>query len=138
MDLQSNKLEEVDILTCVPGSGPRHMVVAPERIKGGGPILYVIFEMGSFVSSYNIQPDGRLVLRQSISTLPTPTTAPTKAAELLLSSDHLHLFATNRGFDTPSTNSVAIFALNGDGGLNVLQDLTPIICVLKPFDWFLF
>ena len=79
------------------GSGPRHLLFEPE-----GTCLLVT-EMGNAIQRFDYA-DGVLKLRASVSTLPSGTTAASKAAALRLSPDGRFVLASNRGLD-----SIAVF-----------------------------
>ena len=93
-----------------PGAGPRHMIFHPN-----GRRLYVSNELDNTVSSYAY--DGLAGNLSEISVLSTlPSGAPENiVADIHLSRDARHLFVSNRGH-----NSLAVFEVDGDGGLSRL------------------
>lgn len=98
VDLKTAHLKEAARFVTAPGSGPRHSAIDAKR-----GVLYVVHEMGNFISSLSIQPDGSLQLSRSAYTLPSGFTNFSKAAEIVLFDDFV--FATNRG-----ANTIASFA----------------------------
>lgn len=89
------------------GVGPRHAAFGKKR-----DVLYVTGEMGSAVMVFGYEAvSGRLLLRQEISTLPEDFAGKNTAADLQLSPDGRHLYASNRGHD-----SLAAFAISERDG----------------------
>jgi len=110
-------------LDALPGSGPRHAVAHPNT-----EWLYVCMEMGNAVEFYGrggscSDSNGRWVRKQSISTLP-PTEGgisldgSRKVAEILLHPAGLHLYVSNRGYD-----SVAVYSIHPESGMLTLEGI---------------
>lgn len=90
-----------------PGSGPRHMA-----IDRPGANLYVINELNSSVSVYNILSD-TVTVKQTISTLPDGYTAKSYCADLHLSRNGNRIYGSNRGH-----NSIVTLKDGADGMLS--------------------
>ena len=94
-----------------PGSGPRHLTFHPN-----GKRMYVINELKNTVSFFDYAPaGGRLMLRQTISTLPADFTGKSYCADLKITPDGRFLYGTNRGHD-----SIAMYRIADDGGLSLI------------------
>eukprot|EP00928_Gymnodinium_smaydae_P090545 TRINITY_DN74333_c0_g1_i1.p1 TRINITY_DN74333_c0_g1~~TRINITY_DN74333_c0_g1_i1.p1 ORF type:complete len:456 (-),score=39.26 TRINITY_DN74333_c0_g1_i1:73-1377(-) len=114
-------LTERSRVAVEPGSGPRHSVLHPTL-----PYLFVVNEISSTVVSYRIGQNGDLTLASSASSL--PDTDPkgaygSKAAEIAITPDGLHLYASNRAFAPPSKDSIAVFDVSPDGQLTLTQQM---------------
>ncbi|MCU0407958.1 MAG: lactonase family protein [Bacteroidales bacterium] len=91
------------------GFGPRHFVFNMEGTK-----LYVINELGSKVTVYDVNGEGQLRIIQTV-----PTTAPgyienNYCADVHLSSDGRFLYGSNRG-----ENTIVVFRVENDGTLEL-------------------
>ena len=102
---------------ATPGAGPRHAAWHPSL-----KILYILYEMGSFVGSYTIDPaTGALTEIGRASTVFTGCnpvfSGYSKAAEIVVTADGLHVIASNRGYG-PDSGDVMVFVVEVDGTLN--------------------
>lgn len=104
-------LSEAGSLFCGKGRGPRHMALSEN-----GSMLYVITEYSNEILAFTLS-DGRLT--QVISTLPAPTKETSHCSTLAFSSDFTRLYGANRFTDT-----IAEFAVSGDGTLTRLRNFT--------------
>lgn len=96
-----------------PGDGPRHFHFHPS-----GRWLYSVQEEGSTVVFFEFDSvTGRLLERQTISTLPTGFAGSNFCSEILVSPDGRFVYAGNRLYDT-----IAIFAIGNDGRLSYLGE----------------
>jgi 6-phosphogluconolactonase len=107
--------------------GPRHFVFHPDK-----DILYSINEDGSTVSAHHFDNEkGTLSSFQVISTLPADWDGESKTAEIRITPDGRHLYASNRGHE-----SLAIFSVAADGTLAAQghqpTDPTPRFFTLDP------
>jgi 6-phosphogluconolactonase len=94
-------------VTVKPASGPRHSVFSPD-----GQTLYVVHEMGSMITAFHWNGDkGLLTAFQEISTLPPDFKGTSAAAEIRISPDGKHVYASNRGDD-----SIAEFTIDPPTG----------------------
>jgi len=117
--------------TSDPGAGPRHIACHPSL-----PIAYVLHEMSNALTVYEISDPsvaepGQLIALQSGLRVVDPslsvcaglseTIAPkemiscSKAAEVVVTPDGASLFASNRGFGSPLTNTIAGFSIDARG-----------------------
>jgi len=119
-------------VTSDPGAGPRHIACHPSL-----PIAYVVHEMSNALTTYEIAGAGELVALQSGLRVVDPSLsvcvglsavlttseaiAPvemiscSKAAEVVVTPDGASLFASNRGFGSPLTNTIAGFSIDARG-----------------------
>ena len=114
-DDQSGKLSPntPPFVTLPPGDGPRHFHFHPN-----GQWFYSIQEEGSTIVLFDYDSEaGRLVARQTISTLPKGFAGSNFCSEILVSSDGKFAYAGNRLHD-----SVGIFAVGADGRLMHVDD----------------
>jgi 6-phosphogluconolactonase len=92
-----------------PGAGPRHVAFHPKL-----PIAWVLNEINSTMATYRFDPEsGSLKPLQVITTLPTDFTGYSTAAEVSVSPNGNHVYASNRGHD-----SIAIYSTNAEGLLS--------------------
>ena len=113
--------------------GPRHFVFHPHR-----DLLYSVNENGSTVSAHRFDPArGTLSSFQVISTLPGGPDEENTGAEIKMTRDGKHLYASNRGHD-----SLALFEVNDDGTLEAKghfpTEATPRFFDLDPTGRFLY
>jgi len=107
------KLTKINAYPQVPGSAPRHAVWDAK-----GRNLYTVFEQDTMVSVNGFDPaTGALTERQRLSMLPPGFCGTASAAEILLSNDGKHLYASNRFHD-----SIVHFAVKPDGTLRWVSD----------------
>jgi 6-phosphogluconolactonase len=114
-DAQSGALEPAGTAAAPLGTGPRHLT-----FDAAGRIVYVTFEHTSEVGVYAWDPgSGRLDLLRLLSTLGNaPGRAPNTASHIELHPSGRALYVSNRGDD-----SLAIFAVDGQGGIELTQRL---------------
>ena len=93
------------------GAGPRHMVFHPNR-----QVAFLVTELTNQVVSLKANSDGTLSQVQVASLLPDDFTAHSQAAHIAINDAGDRLYASNRGH-----NSVAVFEVDGAGGLKLLQ-----------------
>ncbi|MFO7655919.1 MAG: beta-propeller fold lactonase family protein [Bacteroidales bacterium] len=78
------------------GAGPRHFV-----FHGAKNIVYFVNETGNSISAYHIDNStGLLQEFQTVSTLPSSYTSPSKCADIHLSPGNKFLYASNRGHES--------------------------------------
>ena len=96
-----------------PGDGPRHFHFHPR-----GKWLYSIQEEGSTIVQFDYDAaKGRLLPKQTISTLPPGFAGSNFCSEILVSADGRFVYAGNRLHD-----SVGIFSIGSCGGLTHVGD----------------
>ncbi|MEW6755837.1 MAG: beta-propeller fold lactonase family protein [Candidatus Latescibacterota bacterium] len=109
-DEQTGRLTPNDPPRVDHGSpeGPRHFAWHPTR-----DILYAVNEDNNTVSAFHFDPErGTLAPFQLIGTLPDGFQGKSATAEIKVTPDGRHLYASNRGHE-----SLALFAVQGDGTL---------------------
>jgi 6-phosphogluconolactonase len=98
---------DIAYFNCEPGSGPRHMAIDKSSAN-----LYVINELNSSVSVYNILSD-TVTAKQTVSTLPEGYAEKSYCADLHLSRSGKNIYGSNRGH-----NSIVTFRVGADGTLS--------------------
>jgi len=95
------------------GLGPRHA-----KFSSDGRQLYVLNEMGGSICMFGRDPaTGALVLRQTVSTLPSGFRGANLSAEIRIDARGRFVYASNRGPD-----SIAVFSRDpGRGTLSLVQ-----------------
>lgn len=114
-DSERGKLlpSEQGSVSLPPGDGPRHFHFHPN-----GRWFYSIQEEGSTVVLFDYDADnGRLVAKQTLSTLPPGFAGSNFCSEILVSADGRFVYAGNRLYD-----SIAIFAVGDNGQLRYLGE----------------
>lgn len=84
------------------GSGPRHVVFAPN-----GKSAYVVNELDSSVTGYAYDPEqGALTPQEIVCTLPSSFTGNSRAAAIVMAPSGKYLYVSNRGHDTVASFSI--------------------------------
>jgi len=97
-------------------SGPRHIAFHPSA-----SFAYCVNELDSTVTAYRYDArTGSLSPLQILPTLPSTFTGNSRAAEIMVSPDGRHVYASNRGHD-----SIAAFRIDGATGLLSWVDAYP-------------
>ncbi|GAA5164428.1 lactonase family protein [Ornithinimicrobium tianjinense] len=123
-DLGTDQVHEVSVgegalrhtgdITLPPGTGPRHLALAPGRED----LLWVVGELDQSVHTVVREPAGWAV-RQTVSTVPGgPGPGETTTAGIVVSPDGSHVYVSTRGTDT-----VSAFAAGDDGRLTLRQQV---------------
>jgi 6-phosphogluconolactonase (cycloisomerase 2 family) len=103
----------VPFVSLPPGDGPRHVHFHPN-----GRWLYSLQEEGSTIVLFDYDGGtGRLIQRQTVSSLPPGYRGSNFCSEILVSGDGKFVYAGNRLHD-----SIGIFAVSPDGQLKHLAD----------------
>lgn len=135
-------LVHVSTVLVTPGSGPRHLAIHPSL-----RVAYVVFEMANAIGSFSIGEGSRLEalqppLRTVDASLPTclgrlpfngsatgslsPSSSCSKVAEVVVTPNGRSVYASNRGFGSALTNTIAGFRVNAtDGRLAPVELATP-------------
>jgi len=97
-----------------PGSGPRHMVIAPDQKH-----VYVLSEMGSSVTTFEYNPDTAAMKElDMVSALPAGFKGQSSGAEIAIANNGNFVYASNRGND-----SIAVFRVDKKTGkLTLIQN----------------
>ena len=131
LDASNGKLTPADPAFVVARSGaaPRHVDFHPAR-----PFAYVINELDSTITTYQFEPEKKVVKPlQIVPTLPTTYTGNNTGAEIVVGPSGRFLYGSNRGHD-----SIAIFAIDRATGLltsvgwEPTQGRTPRFLALDP------
>jgi 6-phosphogluconolactonase len=112
LDPQSGAIISTSLAYRAPaGSGPRHLARHP-RLR----IAYLVSELANTVTILTARPDGTFAAKGGVSTLPTDFSGASTAAHIVGNKSGTRLYVSNRGHD-----SIAVFAIDADGGLTLLQ-----------------
>ncbi|MDN6626646.1 MAG: lactonase family protein [Pisciglobus halotolerans] len=113
---QEGKLTKVTTTDVAPGTGPRHLVFAPNENK-----VYLFGELSSEVIALDYDNEsGSLEAFQTVSTIPADHTSFNGGAAIRISDDGKFLYASNRGHD-----SIAVFAVSEEDGTLTLIEYVP-------------
>lgn len=106
-DLDSNtgKLKNTGYASLAKGSGPRHFAFGKDGSK-----MYVINELGSTLTVFDVAKSGDLKELQTVSTLPEGFTGKNYCADIHLSKDGKYVYGSNRGH-----NSIVVYKIGRDG-----------------------
>lgn len=99
----------VPFVEVAPGSGPRHLTFHPD-----GKTAYVVYELTGKVGVYRYKA-GKLTLLQTVSMLADDFKGKIGAADIHVSPDGRHLYASNRG----DANELVIYRVERDGRLSL-------------------
>ena len=110
LDKTTGKLTQTGFGSFTEGSGPRHFTFSNDGSK-----MFVINEVGSTMTVFDIASDGSLTEIQTISTLPADWTGQSFCADVHLSKDGQYLYGSNRGH-----NSIVTYKVAADGRLSVV------------------
>lgn len=110
-DLDSNtgKLKNTGYASLAKGSGPRHFAFGKDGSK-----MYVINELGSTMTVFDVAKSGDLKEIQTVSTLPEGFTGKNYCADIHLSKDGKYVYGSNRGH-----NSIVVFKTGRDGKVSL-------------------
>jgi 6-phosphogluconolactonase len=110
LDRVSGKLINTGYAKLSKGSGPRHFTFGKDGSK-----MYVINELGSTLTVFNVSRTGDLNEIQTISTVPAGFTGKNYCADIHLSKNGKFVYGSNRGH-----NSIVTFKIGADGKVVVL------------------
>jgi 6-phosphogluconolactonase len=115
-DAASGKLKQIPngIAELAKGAGPRHFVFTPDGSK-----LYVINELNSTITFFNVNKNGELQQVQTVSTLRSGFTGKSYCADIHLAKDGKFLYGSNRG-----ENTIVTFSVGPDGKLTLAGHTT--------------
>jgi 6-phosphogluconolactonase len=110
-DTVSGKLKQIEngIVNLPKGSGPRHFVFNQEGTK-----MYVICELNSTISVFDMNTDGSLSSVQTLTTLGEDFKGETNCADIHIGKNGQFLYGTNRG-----ENTIVVFRIEKDGKLTL-------------------
>ncbi len=105
----SGQLVNTGYAPLAKGSGPRHFAFGKDGSK-----MYVINELGSTMTVFDVTDSGDLKEIQTISTLPEGFSGKSFCADIHLSKDGRFIYGSNRGH-----NSIVTFRIGKDGKVTV-------------------
>lgn len=105
-----NFLPTTQKLAMATGAGPRHLAFHPKDNS-----IYVLNELNNTITLVKNN-NGIYEKLSTISTIPADFSDFSKAADIHVSDDGKFVYASNRGHD-----SIAIFSINNDGSLTVVD-----------------
>jgi len=110
-DIKEGKLNQIENgrATFPKGSGPRHFVFSSDATK-----LYVINELGSYISVFNRNEKDSLILVQELATVRGDFIGENFCADIHLGKDDKFLYGSNRG-----ENTIVTFKVGNDGQLSL-------------------
>jgi 6-phosphogluconolactonase len=97
LDTISGKLNPINggRISLPAGSGPRHFVFSKD-----GATMYVINELGSTIMVFHVDNNGKLNLKQTLSTVGEGFKGTNACAEIQIGMDGRYLYGSNRGENT--------------------------------------
>lgn len=115
-DAATGKLKQIPngIAQLAKGSGPRHFVFSTD-----GSRLYVINELNSTITFFNVNKSGELQQVQTVSTLREGFKGKSYCADIHLGKDGKFLYGSNRG-----ENTIVTFSIGPDGRLTLAGHTT--------------
>jgi 6-phosphogluconolactonase len=107
----SGRLEQIQdgIVKLQKGAGPRHFVFSSD-----GKMMYVINELNSTISTFDVVTNGGLKLIQTITTLDEGFKGESFCADIHIGGNGEFLYGSNRG-----ENSIVTFKVNSNGLLTL-------------------
>ena len=108
LDKITGKLTQTGYGMLPQGAGPRHFEFSKDGTK-----MFVINELGSSMTVFDVANDGNIHEKQTISTLPEGWSGQNSCADIHLSKDGKYLYGSNRGH-----NSIVTFKVMADGKLS--------------------
>lgn len=94
-----------------PGDGPRHLAFSPD-----GKEVFVVQELTAVLEVFSYE-NGKLTSKQRLSLIPEGFEGTVGAAEVRVSPDGQHLYASNRG----DANTISVFAKQTDGSYALVE-----------------
>ncbi|MDR2887217.1 MAG: lactonase family protein [Bacteroidales bacterium] len=110
LDRTTGKLTQTGHASVKEGLGPRHFTFSKDGTK-----MFVISELVSAMTVFDIAADGSLTEIQTISTLPDDWTGESFGGDVHLSKDGAYLYGSNRGH-----NSIVTYKVGANGMLSVV------------------
>jgi 6-phosphogluconolactonase len=115
-DAATGALTSLGVATLPAGTGPRHLELHPTL-----PVVWVLGELGDTLTTFDVDPAGRLQNPSSVSTLPDGADGASNfCADLHVDRDGRFLYGSNRGHD-----SLALFTLDPGTGAPTPAGHTP-------------
>jgi 6-phosphogluconolactonase len=110
-DPVSGRLQQIQngIVNLPKGSGPRHFV-----FNSTGTKMYVICELNSTISVFNVDANGELNSIQTLTTLSEGFKGENSCADIHIGKNREYLYGSNRG-----ENTIVTFRIGSDGKLSL-------------------
>jgi 6-phosphogluconolactonase len=108
-DSETGKLKQIGTAELAKGAGPRHFTFNED-----GTRLYIICELNSTLTAFNVSSDGNLQEFQTVSTLAPDFNGKSFCADIHFGKDYKYLYGSNRG-----ENTIVVFHVGQDGKLTV-------------------
>lgn len=109
LDAASGKLKQINngVVNFTKGAGPRHFVFSSDGKK-----MYVICELNSTISVFDVNSNGEIKPVQSVSSLAGNFKGENACADIHLGNSGQYLYGSNRG-----ENTIVVFKIGTDGNL---------------------
>jgi len=109
LDASSGKLKQINngVVNFAKGAGPRHFVFSADGTK-----MYVICELNSTISVFDVSSNGEIKPIQTVSTLEGNFKGENACADIHLGKTGQYLYGSNRG-----ENTIVVFKIGTDGKL---------------------
>jgi 6-phosphogluconolactonase len=109
LDASTGKLNQISngLVKLTKGCGPRHFVFSKDGTK-----MYVICELNSTITVFNVEQEGGLAPLQTLSTLAEDFKGESYCADIHISRDGNYIYGSNRG-----ENTIVTFSIASDGKL---------------------
>lgn len=120
-DSASGSVKENNVISVMPGSGPRHAAIHPS-----GKYVYLTEELSGTVGAFSFF-DGKLKLLQTISAVPEDYKGSLSGADIHVSPDGKYLYASNRG----ELNNIVIYKIDETTGILSVVGFQPTLGI-KP------
>lgn len=110
-DAAAGKLKQTNngLVNFTKGAGPRHFVFSPDGSK-----MYVICELNSTISVFDVALNGEIKPVQTVSTLAGNFKGENACADIHLGNSGQYLYGSNRG-----ENTIVVFKIGTDGNLTL-------------------
>jgi 6-phosphogluconolactonase len=110
-DAMSGHLRQIEngIVNFPGGTGPRHFV-----FNSAGTKMYVICELNSTISVFDVDKNGGLKSIQTLTTLADSFKGESNCADIHLGKNGQYLYGSNRG-----ENTIVVFGIENDGKLSL-------------------
>jgi 6-phosphogluconolactonase len=111
LNSESGRLQQIPngIVEFQKGAGPRHFV-----FSSNGKRMYVINELNSTISVFNVETNGELKPIQTVTTLTEGFEGKSYCADIHIGKDGEYIYGSNRG-----ENTIVTFSIGSDGKLTL-------------------
>jgi len=111
LDPESGRLQQIPngIVNLEEGAGPRHFV-----FSSNGNKMYVINELNSTISVFDVEINGELKPIQTVTTLTEGFEGKSYCADIHIGKDEKYIYGSNRG-----ENTIVTYSIGSDGKLTL-------------------